>query len=100
GPPVDNGAVHRKGRGCEAALHAGRCPRIKLPKDQRIIGGPVRKPVANFPRNVKACGGLLIEVNTDETPLSAIADVVLRGPSREVLPHLVCCVMEMLCAAG
>ena len=52
-------------------------------------------PAANFPRHVKASGGLLIEVNTEETPLSAQADIVLRGPSGEVLPGLVRYIMEI-----
>lgn len=54
------------------------------------------QPGAQFSPECEGVRGLLIEVNTDETPLSAIADVVLPGPSGEVLPHLVCCVMEML----
>jgi NAD-dependent protein deacetylase/lipoamidase len=39
----------------------------------------------------QATGAMLVEVNPEETPLSAHADVCLRGPSGEVLPRL----MEM-----
>lgn len=46
-------------------------------------------PAANFPRLVMANGGILIEVNTHETPLSNAADVSLRGPSGEILPRIV-----------
>lgn len=52
-------------------------------------------PAANFPRDVKLRGGILIEVNTDETPLSGLADVALRGSSGEVLPMLVKRVKQM-----
>ena len=33
-------------------------------------------------------GARLVEVNVEDTPLSAVADVVLRGPAGEVLPVL------------
>ena len=46
-------------------------------------------PAANFPRLVMSNGGILIEVNTHETPLSDAADVALRGPSGEILPRIV-----------
>lgn len=48
-------------------------------------------PAAGFPLEVKRAGGRLIEVNPNETPLTEIADVVLRGPSGESLPRLVAC---------
>jgi NAD-dependent deacetylase len=43
-------------------------------------------PAAGFPLDVKRAGGRLIEVNPNETPLTDIADVVLRAPSGESLP--------------
>ena len=46
-------------------------------------------PAASFPRIVKENGGVLIEVNPNPTPLSEAADVVLRGPTGELLPRLV-----------
>ena len=46
-------------------------------------------PAASFPQIVKENGGSVIEVNPNPTPLSQIADVILRGPSGELLPQLV-----------
>jgi NAD-dependent deacetylase len=46
------------------------------------------EPAASLPRFAKRAGAFLIEINPEETPLSAIADVVLRGKSGEVLPEL------------
>lgn len=45
-------------------------------------------PVASFPETVKSNGGFVIEVNTEATPISKIADVSLHGRSGEVLPAL------------
>jgi len=46
-------------------------------------------PVASFPETVKNNGGFVIEINTEETPISNIADISLHGRSGEVLPALV-----------
>ncbi|MBI4299245.1 MAG: NAD-dependent deacylase [Chloroflexi bacterium] len=46
-------------------------------------------PAAGFPTEAKARGGYLIEVNLYETPLTDECDVVLRGPSGEILPRVV-----------
>ncbi len=46
-------------------------------------------PAASFPEMVKGRGGLVIEANPNETPLSGIADVVLRSSTSESLPGLV-----------
>ncbi len=46
-------------------------------------------PAAGFPQAVVANGGVLIEVNPNETPLTQFADVVLEGPTGELLPKLV-----------
>ncbi len=45
-------------------------------------------PAAGLPFEALENGGVLVEVNPDETPLSAHADHVLRGPAGEVLPRL------------
>ena len=45
-------------------------------------------PAASFPTAAKARGAYLIEVNLYETPLSDECDVVLRGPSGEILPKV------------
>ena len=46
-------------------------------------------PAAGFPAMVKDRGGSVIEANPNPTPLSAAADVVLRGPTGVSLPQLV-----------
>ena len=46
-------------------------------------------PAASFPRMVKDNGGVVIEANPNPTPLSDMADVVLRGPTGELLPEVV-----------
>jgi NAD-dependent protein deacetylase/lipoamidase len=46
-------------------------------------------PAASFPQMVKQRGGVLIEVNLDDTPLTPLADCSLRGPFGEILPTLV-----------
>jgi NAD-dependent deacetylase len=38
-------------------------------------------PAAQFPLDVRRLGGKLIEINPNETPLSALAEVVLRAPA-------------------
>jgi NAD-dependent deacetylase len=52
-------------------------------------------PAAGFPLEVKRAGGRLVEVNPNETPLTEIADVVLRGPSGESLPLVVARLREL-----
>ena len=44
--------------------------------------------VAALPDLVQSAGGRLVEINTEETPLSDRADAVLRGSASEVLPAL------------
>jgi NAD-dependent deacetylase len=46
-------------------------------------------PAASFPQMVKQRGGVLIEVNLYDTPLTSLADYSLRGPFGEILPTLV-----------
>jgi NAD-dependent deacetylase len=46
-------------------------------------------PVASFPETVKSNGGFVIEVNTEATPISRIADIGLYGKSGEILPALI-----------
>jgi len=46
-------------------------------------------PAAQFPQDVRRAGGALIEVNPNETPLTAMCDVVLRAPAGEALPLVV-----------
>ena len=46
-------------------------------------------PAAGFPPEAKMRGAHLIEVNTADTPLTRLCDVVLRGPSGQILPGIV-----------
>lgn len=46
-------------------------------------------PVASFPSTVKNRGGFVIEINTEPTPISSIANVALYGKSGDILPELV-----------
>ena len=48
----------------------------------------VVQPAASFAFSARSRGAHVIEVNPEETPISGIADVVLRGPSAVELPHL------------
>ena len=46
-------------------------------------------PAASFPETVKAYGGILIEANPNDTPLTPLADVALQSSTAESLPALV-----------
>jgi len=52
-------------------------------------------PAASFPVDVKTKGGKLIEVNPNETDLTALCDVVLRTQAGESLPLLVARLREL-----
>ncbi|MBI2171630.1 MAG: NAD-dependent deacylase [Chloroflexi bacterium] len=52
-------------------------------------------PAAGFPLHALQRGARLIEVNVDPTPISAMVDVALRGPSGEFLPLLVSRLREL-----
>ena len=45
-------------------------------------------PAAEFPRAAKKNGAVLVEINPEETALSAEADLCLRGPATKMLPRL------------
>ena len=45
-------------------------------------------PAAALPAAAKEAGAFLVEVNPEETPLSDLCDVTLRGAAGEVLPRL------------
>lgn len=54
-----------------------------------VVGtSAVVHPAASLPLATLASGGRLIEVNPADTPLTARADVVLRGAAGELLPGL------------
>jgi NAD-dependent deacetylase len=45
-------------------------------------------PAAGLPSVASRAGALVVEINIDDTPLTPLADVVLRGPAAEVLPAI------------
>jgi NAD-dependent protein deacetylase/lipoamidase len=49
----------------------------------------VVEPAASLPRIAKSSGSFLVEINPNETTLSQIADVTLRGKAGELLPEIV-----------
>jgi NAD-dependent deacetylase len=54
-----------------------------------VIGtSGIVQPAASFPLIVKQNRGKLIEINTESTPLTRIADVHLQGKAGEILPEL------------
>ena len=46
-------------------------------------------PSASFPKFIKKKGGIVIEANTNPTPISSISNVILRGSTSILLPILV-----------
>jgi NAD-dependent deacetylase len=58
--------------------------------DLMLVAGTsgVVQPAAAFAFHARARGARVIEINPEETPISAIADVGLRGPSAHELPEL------------
>lgn len=46
-------------------------------------------PAASIPYIAKDSGATLVEVNPEDTPITEIADVFLKGPSGEILPRVV-----------
>lgn len=53
-------------------------------------------PAAGFPLRARQRGAFLIEVNVEPTPISGVAELVLRGPSGELLPPLVARVRDLV----
>ena len=55
-----------------------------------VIGtSAVVYPAASLAPLAKLAGARVIEINPDETPLSAAVDATLRGPSGEILPQVI-----------
>ena len=48
----------------------------------------VVQPAASFAFSARSRGAIVIEVNPEETPISEIANVVLRGPAAVELPYM------------
>jgi NAD-dependent deacetylase len=47
------------------------------------------QPAASLAAQAGALGATLVEINPEATPLSARADIAMRGPSGELLPQIV-----------
>ena len=55
-----------------------------------VVGtSAVVQPAASLPLIVRKSGGKIIEVNPNETPLTSIADISIRGSAGEVLSKIV-----------
>jgi NAD-dependent deacetylase len=67
----------------EAAERAATCEVCLVVGTSAIV-----YPAAALPVSAKEAGAYLVEVNPEETPLSGICDVTLRGAAGEVLPRL------------
>ncbi|MBF0530496.1 MAG: NAD-dependent deacylase, partial [Deltaproteobacteria bacterium] len=49
----------------------------------------VVQPAASLAWQAKSAGAKVIEINLERTPFSHEADLVLLGPSGEILPRLI-----------
>ncbi len=77
------------GEALDAAVLARVWQELHLADACIVIGtSAVVYPAAQFPATVKSQGGAVIEVNVEETPLTPIADVHVRGRAGEVLPAI------------
>lgn len=60
-----------------------------------VIGtSAVVYPAAELPVTVKRRGGMIIEINTERTPISDFADAAFQGPASQVLTELVTKIRE------
>ena len=67
-----------------AAMHASQVCDVML-----VVGtSGLVTPAASLPFHAHEAGATIIEVNPVESAISSIADVILRGPSGEMLPQL------------
>jgi NAD-dependent deacetylase len=46
------------------------------------------QPAASLAHTAKNCGAVVVEINAEETPLTASADYLFQGKSGEILPEL------------
>lgn len=77
GEPLDPTVV-------DQALQAARSCDVLL-----VVGtSAVVYPAASLPGLARREGACIIEINVEDTPLTPEADLVLRGPSGEILPAL------------
>ena len=77
GEPLDERHVH-------AALEGARTAEVFI----AIGTSGIVYPAAGLPLAAARAGALVVEINLDQTPLSPVAGLVLRGAAAEVLPAL------------
>jgi NAD-dependent protein deacetylase/lipoamidase len=71
-------------RAVEDAVTAARAAEVVL-----VVGtSSIVYPAAALPEMARAAGAFVVEINTEATPLTASADVSLRGPAAELVPAL------------
>jgi NAD-dependent deacetylase len=46
------------------------------------------QPAASLPLRTRASGGVVIEVNPEETPLTPVSEMSIRGRAAETVPRL------------
>lgn len=69
----------------QAAIAAARASQVFL-----VVGtSAVVQPAASLPSLARESGARVIEVNAEETPLTPMVDVSLRGSAGQLLPQLV-----------
>lgn len=89
GEPIPEEALRR-------ALHEASRADVIL-----VVGtSGVVQPAGSIPYIVKEHGGTVIEVNVEESAITPVADVFLRGKAGEVLPKLVTAVKRKLGKRG
>jgi NAD-dependent deacetylase len=77
GEPLDDAAMER------AARAVGSCDVLLVVGTSAVV-----YPVAGLPALARRSRAIVVEVNVDETPLTADVDIVLRGPSGVLLPEV------------
>ena len=65
------------------AKHASRWPRVVIGTSANVY------PAASLIPYAKQAGAKVIEINTEETPYTAMVDCALRGPAGDLLPQLI-----------
>lgn len=70
--------------------HLDRAIRASIAADVFLVVGTsgVVQPAASLAALARENGRLVVEVNPEETPLAALADIRLRGRASEILPRL------------
>ena len=68
----------------QSAMEAAETARVCL-----VVGtSALVHPAASLPLLTRESGGVVVEVNTEPTPMTEVAVVSIRGPAGQILPHL------------